>query len=376
MYTTFKVNNPYRTPTQAVAFDHLFDDNIVIEARLDPKQTYTRLIPVEQYDEYRMRYNIGYMEHHLNEFYIKILNAIPITQIASHYKTFQIPKATGGFRTINAPEGQLKELHTEMKELFEYKFFCLAHNNAYAYVKERCTRDAVALHQKNESKWFLKMDLKDFFPSCSAGFIYDQLTQLFPFALFSTSSKIKLEVLIKYCLLNNSLPQGTPMSPILTNLLMIPLDVAIKDTFRDFEQHNFIYTRYADDIILSCKYTFRWSNVVQKLNSILETTPFKVNPEKTRYGSSHGRNWNLGLMLNKDNQITIGWKKKEIFRAALFNFMRDFAQEQHWPKEHLYHLQGLISYYRMIEPDFVAKQIAKQPDLERKLILAIKANAQ
>ena len=45
--------------------------------------------------------------------------------------------------------------------------------------------------------------------------------------------------------------------------------------------------------------------------------PFELNTSKTRYGSAAGANWNFGIMLNKDNQMTIGRKKKKQLESML-----------------------------------------------------------
>ena len=81
--------------------------------------------------------------------------------------------------------------------------------------------------------------------------------------------------------------------------------------------------------------------------------PFSIKPEKTRYGSSAGRNWNLGLMLNKNNEITIGHKRKKEFKAMLDNYMRDRKSGNGWCHNDIQVLGGLISYYKMVERDYI-----------------------
>ena len=113
-----------------------------------------------------------------------------------------------------------------------------------------------------------------------------------------------------------------------------------------------VYTRYADDIILSSDLAFNWREVQDTIVDIVANkfhAPFSLNMTKTRYGSSAGRNWNLGVMLNSDNQITIGHSKKKVFKAMLFSFMNDEKNGNVWSLEDTQHLQGLISYYKMVE---------------------------
>ena len=105
---------------------------------------------------------------------------------------------------------------------------------------------------------------------------------------------------LSLCFLNNGLPQGTPISPFITNVMMIAIDHKISNTLRNFDNKRFVYTRYADDLLISCKIDFN-KDLVQKLvaDTLSEfNAPFGIKAEKTRYGSSAGRNWNLGLMLN------------------------------------------------------------------------------
>lgn len=279
--------------------------------------------------------------------------------IPNDYHKFFIPKSSGGLREINAPNPILKNHLSTIKDIFEKQFLCLAHNVAYAYVPNRCTLDAVKLHQENESKWFIKLDIKNFFPNCNKEFILNQLQQVFPFGIIDSKYPGLLDRLITPGILNNQLPQGTPLSPFLTNMIMLPIDCKILKLLYSYNQY-FVYTRYADDIIISSKYDFDWRKLQQDISNILkEDTPFDIKKEKTRYGSSAGRNWNLGLMLNKDNNITIGYRKKETFRAMLFNFLNDYKNGVKWSVKEIQELRGLLSYYREIEPDYFNKLIEK-----------------
>ena len=169
------------------------------------------------------------------------------------------------------------------------------------------------------------------------------------------NGKHQLQKALSLCFLNNGLPQGTPISPFLTNVMMIAIDLKISNALRNFDNRRFVYTRYADDLLISCKIDF-YKDKVQKL--VMDTlsefqAPFGIKPEKTRYGSSAGRNWNLGLMLNSDNEITIGHKRKKQFKAMLDNYMRDRAAGNGWDRHDIQVLGGLISYYRMVEKDYI-----------------------
>jgi len=139
---------------------------------------------------------------------------------------------------------------------------------------------------------------------------------------------------------------------------MIPFDYHLSLYFK---KQNIVYTRYADDILLSKKENFNFIAMQNHINRCFVTNdaPFKLKKEKTRYGSSAGSNWNLGLMLNKDNNITLGHKKKQRIRAMIFNFLQDFTSGTNWSIMDVYELQGQISYLEHIEPAYTKAMVQK-----------------
>ena len=79
----------------------------------------------------------------------------------------------------------------------------------------------------------------------------------------------------------------------------------------------------------------------------LAGTPLQLNHAKTRITSINGKNFNLGLMLNKERNITVGNKAKELMRAKLSNFAQHSAT-----KGEAEELHGLLNYYLQIEPEY------------------------
>lgn len=273
------------------------------------------------------------------------------------YETFHIPKKSGGLRRIDAPKPELMNALRNLKTIFEEDFHALYHTSAFAYVKNRCTVDAVKRHQKNNSKWFGKLDLHDFFGSTTLDYVIKMFSMVFPFSeiVKTPNGEAELRKALDLAFLNGGLPQGTPLSPLITNVMMIPVDHKLANVFRDFDKQRFIYTRYADDFIISSKVDFDVHRVEKLVVDTLHEfgAPFTINESKTRYGSSAGRNWNLGVMLNKDNEITVGHKKKRQFQSMLYNYITDKRKGILWPREDIQTMQGLHSYYRMVEPETI-----------------------
>ena len=352
---------PIRPKDRQLSFDDimngvkdLFDQDM--RHTNDTRTVLRDIIP----DELIKRYNVHSMLFALNEFNDRYKDLIAMENKKPLYHRFYQVKPSGGLRPIDAPNEELKKAQDDLKYLFEYKFCASYHTASFAYIKGRSTRDAVARHQQHNSNWFLKLDFSNFFGSSTPKFILDMLGRVFPFcSLFELEGgKEAFSRAMSLCFLNGGLPQGTPISSLLTNVMMIPLDHYIAKVMRE-STLRYCYTRYADDLIISSEFDFRWSEVQQQVIDILKKfgAPFSINKEKTHYGSRAGRNWILGLMLNKDNQITIGHQKKKTFKAMLFSILSDYKRGVLWTIEDAQVLRGLISYYIMIEKVNIQKII-------------------
>ena len=266
------------------------------------------------------------------------------------------------YRRIDAPKLELSNALRHLKAIFEERFNSLYHTSAFAYIPERSTLDAIKRHQANESKWFGKYDLSNFFGSTTADFILHMFSMVFPFSevVKTPLGKKELETAISLCTLNGVLPQGTPISPMITNIMMIPVDYKLSNGLRSFNNQRYTYTRYADDFLVSSKYTFKFKEIEKYIIDTLASfnAPFSIKSEKTRYGSSAGSNWNLGVMLNKDNKITVGHENKRKFQAILTSYVKDRENGTPWDLSEIRAMEGTRNYYKQVEGDTIDKLVA------------------
>ena len=336
-------------------------DNTKVGGLITSNKTNTRTWYVQEIPEkLKKDFDIGRLFHALRRFNINNKELFEVER-KSLYREFYIPKRSGGLRRIDAPNDELMAALHGLKNILERHMLATHHTSAFAYVQQRSTIDAVKRHQRNGSWWFLKTDFSDFFGNTNREVLYSMLEQLFPFCWLAEDpeGKAELEKALDLCFLGDGLPQGTPISPLLTNLVMIPIDHYLSNTLRKDEK-KFVYTRYADDILISSKYDFDYKKVVEYIREVLKkfNAPYPIKPEKTRYGSRNGANWNLGVMLNKDNEITIGHKKKKQFLAMISNFVRDNKAGNGWPLHDVQTLAGITSYYKMVEKETIGRMIA------------------
>ena len=338
-----------------ISLDEIISGEVDLATIVTPNYTNTRTT-YKQWIPYKFMRNFDFPSiiAELEEFNQRY-SALFDVERSTLYRKFFIPKKSGGLREINAPNVELMTALRELKMLLEGKMLASYHTTAFAYVKGRCTVDAVKRHQQNESKWFVKLDFSNFFGSTTEAFVYNMFSDIFPFCQITVSERgaNALKKALSLCFLNGGLPQGTPISPFLTNVMMIPIDHQISNDLRREDAH-YIYTRYADDMLISSRVDFDPHSIELYVLGVLDKyrAPFSLNTSKTRYGSSAGRNWNLGVMLNKDNQITIGYKNKRQFKAMCTSYINDNKNDNPWEKHDVQVFAGLLSYYRMIEKEY------------------------
>ena len=337
--------------------DFLFGDYAT--QKITDNETNTRTYAVERFPE-KLRKSVGPLGlrkviQDFNEKYAGLF------EVDRHklYHSFRILKKSGGFRPIDAPLPELMGALRELKSILEVRFSAntLYHTSAFAYVKRRCCVDAVKRHQQNESWWFAKLDFSNFFGSTTKEFVMRQFGMIFPFTeLFEVpGGREAFEKAIDLAFLDGVLPQGTPISPLITNIMMIPIDYALSNGFHDLNGQKFIYTRYADDLLISSRRDFKLKDVEDYVVSTLGlfSAPFVLKRQKSRYGSRSGSNWNLGVVLNKDNKISIGYKNLRNFKSMLHNFIRDYRNGISWDLGDLQHAVGIYSYYVMVDSDTI-----------------------
>ena len=368
--------SPLAANVRQISLDDILDNKVDVEAVVRSRNRATRGstatktsyysddVPIEHYRDLPLREMVDAVRDWNNRY-----ETLFLADRSDLYTRFSIPKSSGGWRRIDEPNNELKSALGELKNIFESIYKPLYHTSAFAYIPKRQTLDVVKKHQQNGSWWFLKTDFSNFFGSSTEEFVWRMLTQIFPFSevVKSAQGSRELRKALSLCFLDGGLPQGTPISPFLTNVFMIPIDYRFANDFRNnrgdkWGGNHFVYTRYADDIHISCKGSFDWREITDYMRGVLSEfgAPYQLKDEKTHYGSRNGRNWILGVMLNKDNQITIGHKKKKDFRAMIHNYaLARRGEGDPWLLEDIQYVQGLVSYYKEVEPTYINKEIEK-----------------
>ena len=159
------------------------------------------------------------------------------------------------------------------------------------------------------------------------------------------------------------LPQGAPTSPMLANLTVRLFDKAVQ---RIADKHDFIFTRYADDITLSSVDRHINRSLCRKVIGLVyrEMAMYGLSPNitKTRLASPGSRKVVLGLLVDgKEPRLTrefrakmrqhIYYLTKPKTPASVHAQARGFTSVTGM-KHHLY---GLAMFARQIEPAYGEK---------------------
>ena len=274
------------------------------------------------------------------------------------YETFKIPKHSGGFREIDAPNDELKVIQKRIAKFITNKLKYLPSNNAYGFTKNRNCKLAMEQHQKNGSKYFLKLDIHDFFNSTTKEIILREMNKHWCFAILPDNLK---DFWLILCTKENVLPQGSPASPVLANIVLHEFDLWLDENLKKLDK-DMVYTRYADDLLISSKNKFHQNikEIVDNISAKLKDYNLTLSEHKTRYGTNAGRNWNLGIMYNKDNNLTVGYRQKKLFKNILHNAETGKIEVT---EEFKNKLQGQLAYATYIEPEYFAPFIERVRNL-------------
>lgn len=269
-----------------------------------------------------------------------------ISTCPHRYKVYKIPKRKGiKFRTIAQPARELKFFQKEIQNKFLLNL--PVHDACKSYIAGKNIKDNALVHVG--SRYLLKMDFKDFFPSITPSDLIMHLDK-YSDNEFSSEDKTILSKILFYSKRGESLRLsiGAPVSPFISNTIMYDFDVLIAEACN---AENIKYTRYADDISFSTNKKNILFSFEGKVRDILETCSYpriSINDEKTVFLCRKDNMHVTGLVLTNDGKVSIGREKKRHIKSLVFKCIKNQIES----KEKSY-LKGYISYCCSVDPEFI-----------------------
>lgn len=254
------------------------------------------------------------------------------------YHEVRIPKKNGNFRTLDIPSVDLKHIQRWILDNILNKMHVSGYANGFVKSKSILTN----AQKHTNSECIANIDLRDFFPTVK----FEQVFRIFKYYGYTKELSYSLS---KLCTYRGILPQGSPASPAITNIICLKLDKRLSALAKKYEA---VFSRYADDITFSGKKAI--VHLLPHAIDIIHDEGFSVNSDKTHISFRHQRQEVTGLIVNGDT-VRVSQKFKKQFRKEIY-YCKKYGVRSHlehinshhsFYKEHMY---GKAYFINMVEP--------------------------
>ena len=248
----------------------------------------------------------------------------------------------------------LKNIHQKIYE--QLRHFLPTSSCSFAYKPGKNTKKCLEKHM--ESNYFLKLDIHDFFNSVSKRQLLKKILMLQRDLISSFQEKYRISsywsifnydkkiigTILNGMMINRTLPIGFVTSPILSDYYLFDsLD-------QNLSNADFIYTRYADDILISSTEPLPFARAKSEVERLLCGDSLALNDKKTR--CYHLKNIGdsikfLGLVLvktEKGNVIKVSKSYLIKVSQLISRHYNGLKTKSEW----LDKLDGMVCYIRFI----------------------------
>lgn len=295
------------------------------------------------------RKTISATDEHLKRHWPEILDKL----MAGKYqpaaiRAVQIPKANGGIRTLGIPTVQDRLIQQAIHQVLSAELDPLMSEHSYGFRPNRSAHDAVSAartHVAQGKRWVVDIDLKSFFDHVN----HDRLMSLLG---THTRDKRVLALIGRYLRAplrqtdgtqhkrTRGTPQGGPLSPLLANIYLDPLD-------KELEKRGIAFVRYADDIALFLSSERAALRVLENLTIwIKKHLDLEINEDKSGAGPSSGSQL-LGFRIHESGNVSVAPKALQKLKATvrqLWNARQSLTSEElraQWQR----YIQGWWNYF-------------------------------
>jgi group II intron reverse transcriptase/maturase len=294
----------------------------------------------------------GELESHLGKHWEKIRGKLlEGSYQPSPVRRVEIEKPGGGVRLLGIPtvlDRFIQQLLLqEMTSIYEPKFS----GSSWGFRPGRSAQDATRAAQgyvREGKDWVVDIDIEKFFDHVNHDILMTRLGQTIrdKRVLKLIGRYLRSGVMINGVVIETEegTPQGGPLSPMLANIYLDPLD-------RELEGRGHSFSRYADDCNIYVGSEPAAKRVMVTITEwITRTLRLKVNAQKSGIGRPWERKF-LGFCLTREGAIAVSAKSIERFKAQVRELW-DARQSRttselrdQWQR----FLRGWWNYYRLAE---------------------------
>lgn len=220
-------------------------------------------------------------------------------------RAVEIPKASGGTRRLGIPTVQDRLIQQALHQVMSAAFDGQMSEHSYGFRPKRSAHDAVTAARRfvaEGKNWVVDIDLKSFFDQVN----HDRLMSLVGRRI---GDKRVLKLIGRYLRAplrhadgrqearRQGTPQGGPLSPLLANLYLDPLD-------RELERRGIAFVRYADDIALFVSSERAANRALDSVKAWLrKQLDLEVNEDKSGTGRSEESQL-LGFRIHEKGNVS------------------------------------------------------------------------